>query len=112
MLTFKIKLNNFGSLFCAESFHLKFSKFFEENSKKEKQKENVKKFIRLLNHNVTYAPPYSIASNAFLSLLQYFDVESPEVEITIREKHVTKNSMTTTSVFVFFCSCGYVKRKM
>ena len=59
MLTFKIKLNNFGFLFCAESFHHKFAKFFEENSEK-KQKDNVKNFIRLLNqnHNVTYAPPY------------------------------------------------------
>ena len=58
MLTFKIKSNNFGSLFGAESFHHKFPKFFKENSEK-KNKENVKKFIDLLNHNVTYAPSYT-----------------------------------------------------
>ena len=34
MLTFKIKLNKFDSLFCAESFHRKFPKFFEEMSEK------------------------------------------------------------------------------
>ena len=38
MLTFKIKLKKFGSLFCAESFHHKFPKFFEEKQKKRKQK--------------------------------------------------------------------------
>ena len=49
MLTFKIKLSNFGSLFCAEYFYHKFPKFFKENSEKKN-----KKFIHLL----TYAPPY------------------------------------------------------
>ena len=34
MLNFKIKLNNFGPSFCAESFHHKFPKFFKENSEK------------------------------------------------------------------------------
>ena len=39
MPTFKIKLNNFGSLFFAEFFHLKFPKFFEENSEKKNKKK-------------------------------------------------------------------------
>ena len=38
---------------CTESFHHKFSKFFKENSAKKN-----KKFINLLNHHGTYAPPY------------------------------------------------------
>ena len=39
MPTFKIKLNNFGSLFCAESFRRTFAKFFEENSEKKNKKK-------------------------------------------------------------------------
>ena len=36
---FKIKLNNFGSLFYAESFQYKFPKIFEENSEKKNKKK-------------------------------------------------------------------------
>ena len=60
VLTFKIKLNNFGSLFCAKYFHHKCPKFFQEYSEKKNKKENVNKnFIHLLNHNVTYATLYT-----------------------------------------------------
>ena len=55
VLTFKIKLNSFDSLSSVEPFHHKFPKIFEEYS----EKKTSKNFIRLLNHNVTYAQPYS-----------------------------------------------------
>ena len=42
MLALKIKLNNFDSLFCAESFHYKFPKFFEETSEKKTKRKQTK----------------------------------------------------------------------
>ena len=109
MLTFKIKLNHFGSLFCAEFFHHKFPKF-RRKFWKEKQKNVNNKFIRLLNHNVTYAPPYiklSVLSNInpyyYYYYIYFWYVSSIEFRFVFQQHETHTVSTRTVPLFVVLC---------
>ena len=54
MLSLKIKLNHFGSLFYAESSHHKFPKFFEENPQKKNKKKTYTKIYSLIKSLLNY----------------------------------------------------------